>query len=87
VPLEVIGEAATGREALELLQGQDADLVLLDIRMPEMGGVELAEHLLKLQTLMAKQGQTPLGDPVYARYDAPFVPWFWRRNEIWMPVR
>ncbi len=49
VPLEVIGEAATGREALELLQGQDADLVLLDIRMPEMGGVELAEHLLKLQ--------------------------------------
>ncbi len=49
VPLEVVGEAATGREALELLQGQDADLVLLDIRMPELGGVELAEHLLKLQ--------------------------------------
>ncbi|MBC7780560.1 MAG: response regulator transcription factor [Proteobacteria bacterium] len=48
VPLEVVGEAATGREALELLQGQDADLVLLDIRMPEMEGVELAEHLLKL---------------------------------------
>jgi hypothetical protein len=36
---------------------------------------------------MAEQGQTPVGDPVYARYDAPFVPWFWRRNEIWMPVR
>jgi len=48
VPLEVVGEAATGRQALELLQGQDADLVLLDIRMPEMDGVELAEHLLKV---------------------------------------
>ena len=48
VPLEVIGEAANGREALELLQGQDADVVLLDIRMPEMDGVELATHLLKL---------------------------------------
>jgi two-component system response regulator AlgR len=48
VPLEVIGEASTGREALELLQGQDADLVLLDIRMPEMDGAELAAHLLKL---------------------------------------
>jgi len=48
VPLEVIGEAATGREALELLQDHDADLVLLDIRMPEMDGVELAQHLLKL---------------------------------------
>lgn len=48
VPLEVTGEAATGLEALELLQAHDADVVLLDIRMPEMGGVELAEHLLKL---------------------------------------
>ena len=38
VPLEVTGEAATGREALELLQAHDADVVLLDIRMPEMGG-------------------------------------------------
>jgi hypothetical protein len=45
------------------------------------------KHLLELQTLMAEQGQTPVGDPVYARYDAPFVPWFWRRNEIWLPVR
>jgi two-component system response regulator AlgR len=49
VPLEVIGEASNGREALELLQDHDADLVLLDIRMPEMEGVELAEHLLKLK--------------------------------------
>ena len=45
------------------------------------------KHLLQLQTLMTEQGQTPLGDPVYARYDPPYVPWFWRRNEIWMPVR
>lgn len=45
------------------------------------------KHLLQLQTLMTEQAQTPLGDPVYARYDPPYVPWFWRRNEIWMPVR
>lgn len=44
-------------------------------------------NLRQLQTLMAEQGQTPMGDPVYARYDPPYVPWFWRRNEIWMPVR
>lgn len=43
-------------------------------------------NLLKLQTLMAEQGQTPTGAPIYARYDPPYVPWFWRRNEIWMPV-
>jgi hypothetical protein len=26
------------------------------------------------------------GAPIYARYNAPFVPWFLRRNEIWMPL-
>ena len=28
----------------------------------------------------------PTGDPVWARYDPPFMPWFWRRNEILIPV-
>lgn len=45
------------------------------------------KNLLKFQSLLAEQGQAPMGDPVYARYDPPYVPWFWRRNEIWMPVR
>ncbi len=48
LPLMVIGEAASGREALELLGGAAADLVLSDIRMPDMDGIELARHLLKL---------------------------------------
>jgi two-component system response regulator AlgR len=48
VPTEVVGEAGNGREALELLGARAADLVLLDIRMPEMDGIELARHLLSL---------------------------------------
>ncbi len=48
LPLMVIGEAASGREALDLLGGTAADLVLSDIRMPDMDGIELARHLLKL---------------------------------------
>jgi two-component system, LytTR family, response regulator AlgR len=48
VPLTLVGEAANGREALELLETVDADLVLTDIHMPEMGGIELARHVLKL---------------------------------------
>jgi two-component system response regulator AlgR len=46
--LDVVGEAATAREALELLAATPADVVLLDIRMPEMDGLELAQHLQKL---------------------------------------
>ncbi|HET9699309.1 MAG TPA: LytTR family DNA-binding domain-containing protein [Burkholderiales bacterium] len=48
VPTEVVGEAGNGREALDLLAAGEADLVLLDIRMPEMDGIELARHLLTL---------------------------------------
>jgi two-component system response regulator AlgR len=46
--LQVVGEAATGHELLELLQRSPADVVLLDIRMPEMDGIEAAQHLQKL---------------------------------------
>jgi two-component system response regulator AlgR len=48
IPLEVVGEAATARAALELLETTHADVTLLDIRMPEMDGIELAQHLHKL---------------------------------------
>jgi two-component system response regulator AlgR len=47
--LTVIGEAGSGREALGILGSTNADLLLVDIHMPEMDGLELARHLLKLQ--------------------------------------
>jgi len=46
-PIELVGEAASGRELLSLLGKTPADVVLLDIRMPEMDGLEAAQHLLK----------------------------------------
>lgn len=46
--LEVVGEAGNGQEALDKLTEVTADVVLLDIRMPQMDGIELAQHLQKL---------------------------------------
>ena len=51
VPNRVVAEAANGIaaiEALEMLADKQVDVVLADIRMPKMGGVELARHLAQL---------------------------------------
>lgn len=42
---EVVGEAGNGLAALEFLRQQRVDVVLADIRMPGMDGIELAGHL------------------------------------------
>jgi DNA-binding NarL/FixJ family response regulator len=41
-----VGEAASGAEALQLAADLRPDLVLVDVRMPEMDGVETARRLL-----------------------------------------
>jgi DNA-binding LytR/AlgR family response regulator len=43
--LEIVGEAANGREAVALVRARDPDIVFLDIRMPEMDGIEAARAL------------------------------------------
>ncbi len=44
--LEVVGEAANGREAIEVVGRTGADVVLMDIRMPLVDGLAAAGHLL-----------------------------------------
>lgn len=44
------------------------------------------EHLGKLNSWISENQLNVNGDPVWARYDPPFKPWFMRRNEIVIPV-
>ncbi|WP_299441308.1 response regulator transcription factor [uncultured Aquimarina sp.] len=45
---EVVGEASDGREAIDLVQSLQPDIVICDIRMPEMSGIETVEKLTDL---------------------------------------
>jgi len=49
--VEVVGEAANGKEALDLIEAERPDLALLDLHMPETGGLDVAR--------LVKAGATP----------------------------
>ena len=44
-PLAIVDEARNGREVLDVVSREKVDIVLLDIRMPEIDGLEAARHL------------------------------------------
>ena len=45
------------------------------------------EELATLRSFIGERELTAVGEPVFARYDPPFMPWFFRRNEIQIPVQ
>jgi hypothetical protein len=44
------------------------------------------EHLADLTAALRGADLAWTGEPVYSRYNAPFTPWFMRRNEIWLSL-
>ena len=45
------------------------------------------ENRALLEEYIQKRGLTKTGEPVWARYDPPFMPWFLRRNEVLIPIK
>jgi DNA-binding NarL/FixJ family response regulator len=43
--IQIVGEASTGREALSMAQVLSPDVVLMDVEMPEMNGIEATAAL------------------------------------------
>jgi CheY-like chemotaxis protein len=64
---ELVGVASSGLEALDLLTSTDPQLVLLDLQMPELDGIETARRMHQQQPgvvvlLLTEPGGTPPDD-------------------------
>lgn len=55
---------------------------LLKVLKSRKWRLRYAQRLAKLRQWINARGLRPRGDPLRARYDPPFKPWFLRRNEI-----
>jgi DNA-binding NarL/FixJ family response regulator len=45
--VEIVGEAANGVEAIKIIREKFPDFILLDIRMPELNGIEVLKNMKK----------------------------------------
>ncbi len=67
---ELVGQAADGREALEMVDRLAPDIVLMDIRMPGIDGVEAARHLSTMERAPAVVFTTAYDEYTLQAFDA-----------------
>ena len=70
---DVIGEASDGRAAVETVAKLHPDVVLLDIRMPVMDGLEAARHIANLESPPAIIFCTAYDEHALAAFDASAI--------------
>lgn len=62
---EVVGDAKTGEEALQICRKQTPDVVLMDVKMPGMGGLEATRKLLTVDPSIKVIAVTACDDDLY----------------------
>jgi DNA-binding NarL/FixJ family response regulator len=65
--MEVIGEAGNGREAVELAEQLKPDVVVMDVSMPELNGIEATRRLMKAAPRTRVLALSMHKDSVYVR--------------------
>ncbi len=83
VTLETAPEPLDARVKLRLMPPQKVAVITYSGFWSE---ANYAEHLQQLKSALTKAQIESSGEPVFSRYNPPFMPWFLRRNEIWLAV-
>lgn len=65
--MEVVGKAANGKEVLYMLQSNLVDIVLMDLNMPQMDGIEATEKVKELFPNVKILVLTMLGDSMHIK--------------------
>ncbi len=80
--IEVMSEATTGKEALELKNLIQADIIFMDIEMPEMNGIEATKKILQKNSNIKIIGVTMYTDRVYLEtlIEAGFKGFLYKNN-------
>jgi DNA-binding NarL/FixJ family response regulator len=93
---ELVGESAAGAEALELVPEADPDMVIVDVRMPGIDGIELARRLreedpTRLVVLATSVDQRDLAELARASGAAALVHKHWLTPSLlrglWLALR
>jgi two-component system, NarL family, response regulator NreC len=67
VDLEVVGEAANGREAVDLAESLQPDIVVMDVTMPELNGIEATRRVCEIAPRARVLALSMHKDGVYVR--------------------
>ncbi len=65
--IQIVGEADRGRKGIDLIEGLQPDVVLLDMEMPDMTGVDVMRQLQSQGSSVRVLGLSAYDDPEYIR--------------------